>query len=267
MGDTQNSPNPHNCLAGRSAVVTGSSSGIGQAIALELAAAGASVILHARGNQVGLARTQAEIEAMGRKASSMLADLSEPQACADLVDAAWHWAPIDIWVNNAGVDVLTGELAKKSFEEKLAALWQVDVRATVQLSRAVGRRMQERGEGSIVNIGWDRAERGMGGDSGEMFSATKGAVMAFTRSLAMSLAPQVRVNCIAPGWIQTAWGQSASDYWHNRVARETLLGRWGQPEDIARVAAFLVSAAASYINGQVIHVNGGIAGGEMTNDE
>jgi 3-oxoacyl-[acyl-carrier protein] reductase len=259
MGDTQNSPNPHNSLAGRTAVVTGSSSGIGRAIALALAAAGANVFVHARSNKQGLTKTQAEIEAMGRGTDSMLADLSDPQACEALVEAAWRSAPVDVWVNNAGVDVLTGELASKSFDQKLTALWQVDVRATVQLSRAVGKRMQQRGEGAIVNIGWDRAERGMGGDSGEMFAATKGAVMAFTRSLAMSLAPKVRVNCISPGWIQAAWGESTSDYWHERVARETLLGRWGQPEDVARVVAFLVSPAAAYINGQVIHVNGGIA--------
>lgn len=259
MDSTQNLPNPHNWLIGRHAVVTGSSSGIGRAIALELAAEGANVLLHARKNKTGLDQTQVEIESLGRQASSQLADLAEPAECDALMQAAWAWAPIDIWVNNAGVDVLTGEMANKSFEEKLAALWRVDVRATVQLSREVGRRMQERGSGVILNIGWDRAELGMGGDSGEMFAATKGAVMAFTRSLAKSLAPKVRVNCIAPGWIQTAWGDSASDYWHDRVARETLLARWGQPEDIARAAAFLASPAASYINGQVLNVNGGIA--------
>lgn len=259
MNSTQNLSNRHNCLAGRHAVVTGSSSGIGRAIALELAAAGADLFLHARQNQAGLDQSQTEIEALGRQVRSQLADLSQSSQCEALIQAAWDWAPIDIWVNNAGVDVLTSEMARKSFDEKLAALWQVDVRATVQLSRAVGRRMHDRGSGVILNIGWDRVEMGMGSDSGEMFAATKGAVTAFTRSLAKSLAPSVRVNCIAPGWIQTAWGESTSDYWHQRVARETLLGRWGQPEEIASVALFLASPAASYINGQVINVNGGIA--------
>ena len=77
--------------------------------------------------------------------------------------------------------------------------------------------MKARGRGAIINIGWDQAEQGMAGDSGEMFAAIKGAVMAFTRSLAQSLAPQVRVNCLAPGWIETAWGEQASDYWQERA--------------------------------------------------
>lgn len=259
MSNTQNPPNPYIHLAECHAVVTGSSSGIGRAIARKLAASGANVFLHARSNRAGLDQTRAEIESMGRRVSSQLADLSDYDQCAALIDAAWNWSPIDVWVNNAGVDVLTGETADQTFEDKLQALWLVDVRATIQLSREIGRRMKYRGSGAIVNIGWDRAETGMGGDSGEMFAATKGAVMAFTRSLAKSLAPSVRVNCIAPGWIQTAWGETASDYWNDRVARETLLGRWGEPEEIARVAAFLASPLASYVNGQVINVNGGIA--------
>jgi 3-oxoacyl-[acyl-carrier protein] reductase len=83
--------------------------------------------------------------------------------------------------------------------------------------------------------------------------------MAFTRSLAKSLAPNVRVNCIAPGWIRTAWGQTASDEWQQRAKSESLLHRWGEPEDIARTACYLASPAASFITGQVITVNGGRA--------
>ncbi len=167
--------------------------------------------------------------------------------------------PIDIWINNAGADVLTGEAANWSFEEKLAALWKVDVVASLRLSRAVGQRMRERGHGVILNMGWDQAETGMAGDSGEMFAAVKGAVMAATRSLAKSLAPQVRVNCIAPGWIRTDWGQKASAEWQERAKCESLLARWGEPEDVARVACFLVSPAAEFINGQIIPINGGRA--------
>ena len=107
-----------------------------------------------------------------------------------LVEAAWEWRPIDIWINNAGADVLTGEAADWSFEEKLAALWKVDVVASLRLSRAAGQRMRERGHGVILNMGWDQAETGMAGDSGEFFAAVKGAVMAATRSLAKSLAPR-----------------------------------------------------------------------------
>jgi 3-oxoacyl-[acyl-carrier protein] reductase len=249
--------NSMDSLAGQAAVVTGSASGIGRAIALELARAGADVLVHARANREGAAEVAAEIRALGREARVVLADLSDVAGQDDLVTAACNWRDIDIWVNNAGVDVLTGEAAKWCFEEKLAALWKVDVVGTLRLSRAIGKRMRRRGRGAILNIGWDQAETGMAGDSGEMFAAVKGAVMAATRSLAKSFAPEVRVNCIAPGWIKTAWGDQASEDWQKLAISESLLQRWGEPEDIARAARFLVSPAAEFINGQVIPVNGG----------
>jgi 3-oxoacyl-[acyl-carrier protein] reductase len=106
-------------------------------------------------------------------------------------------------------------------------------------------------------MGWDQAESGMEGDSGELFAATKSAIMAFSRSLALSLAPTVRVNCLAPGWIRTTWGEGASSRWQERVLRETPLARWGRPEDVAAVARWLASPAASFLTGQTIRINGG----------
>lgn len=248
------------------AVVTGSTSGIGRAIALELAAAGAHLIVHGR-NARAADEVCEQIRRMKRQAVAVVTDLADPAGRDALVEQAWRGRSIDVWVNNAGVDVLTGEAAAWSFEEKLKLLWQVDVQATIDLSRAVGQRMRERASGVILNIGWDQAELGMAGDSGELFGAIKGAVMDFTRSLAKSLAPDVRVNCIAPGWIRTAWGQSASDYWQQRAKSESLLARWGEPEDIARAARFLATPAASFINGQVIAVNGGRADGLGASDD
>lgn len=245
-------------LNGQTAVVTGASSGIGRAIALELAAAGAAVLVHARRNRGGADETAAQVQAMGHSAEVLLADLADSTQQDTLVDRAWQWrSPIDIWINNAGADVLTGPPARRSFEQKLEVLWQVDVVATIRLSRLVGQRMRAAGRGVILNIGWDGAERGLAGDSGQLFAASKGAVMAFSRSLAQSLAPQVRVNCLAPGWIKTAWGEQASANWQERAQRESLLGRWGTPEDVARAVRFLVSPAAGFLNGQVIEVNGG----------
>lgn len=245
-----------NRLDGQWAVVTGSTSGIGRAIALELAAAGANVVVHGR-DEARAAEVCATIRQLKRDAASLVTGLNGPQDWEQLVGSVWNKQTIDIWINNAGADVLTGQAADWSFAEKLAALWEVDVRATIELSRAVGRRMAERGQGVIINIGWDQAATGMAGDSGEMFAATKGAVMAFSRSLAKSLAPQVRVNCVAPGWIRTAWGATASDAWQQRAVDESLLHRWGQPEDVARTVRFLASPASSFINGQTLAVNGG----------
>jgi 3-oxoacyl-[acyl-carrier protein] reductase len=246
-------------LAGQSAVVTGSSSGIGRAIALELARAGANVLVHARSNHTGAAEVAEAIRSLGRDAMVQVVDLGDVGVQDGFVAAAWGWRSIDIWINNAGADVLTGEAADWSFEEKLTALWSVDVVATLRLSRFVGERMRGRGRGVILNMGWDQAESGMAGESGQLFGATKGAVMAATRSLAKSFAPNVRINCLAPGWIRTAWGERASAEWHQRAARESLLGRWGTPEDVASVACFLASPAAEFINGQIVHVNGGRA--------
>ena len=176
----------------------------------------------------------------------------------DWWSAAWDvWNGLDAWLQIAGADTLTGPNAGLSFDAKLDLLWSVDVVATIRLCRAIGRRMKAQGHGSIVTMGWDQAETGMEGDSGELFAATKGAVMAFTRSLSLSLAPEVRVNALAPGWIKTAWGETASSPWQDRVLRETPLARWGTPEDVARVACFLVSPAAQFVTGQVVRINGG----------
>jgi 3-oxoacyl-[acyl-carrier protein] reductase len=246
-------------LTGQVAVVTGSSSGIGRAIAIELAGAGADVLVHARSNTAGAEETTNAIRELGRQATVVTFDISDVKGQNELVNAAWNWRPIDIWINNAGADVLTGAAADWPFEQKLEALWRTDVVATLRLSREVGKRMRGRGHGAIVNMGWDQAETGMEGDSGEFFAAAKGAIMAATRSLAKSLAPQVRVNCLAPGWIRTAWGQEASQDWQERAERESLMRRWGTAEDVARTACFLASPAAEFINGHIIPINGGRA--------
>jgi len=247
-------------LAGQTAVVTGASSGIGRAVALELAAAGAAVLVHARRSRAAALEVVSEVRSQGGQSEVTLADLADPAEHEVLFQQAWQWrGGVDVWVNNAGADVLRGDAAGWSFERKLQALWQVDVMATIRLGRLVGRKMKAAGGGAIVNMGWDGAQRGMAGPSGEMFAAVKGAIMAFSRSLAQSLAPEVRVNCLAPGWIRTAWGRQASESWQERAQRESLLGRWGTPEDVARVARFLVSPDAGFITGQIVSVNGGFA--------
>lgn len=248
-------------LSGQVAVVTGSSGGIGRAIALALAAEGAAILVHGFGHPEAAQAVAAEVTQRGGSAGVMLADLADAKARDALVEQAWKFrGGIDVWVNCAGADVLTGEAGHWPFERKLQRLWEVDVAATIHLSRAIGQRMKDRADrpgGAILNIGWDQAEQGMAGDSGEMFGAVKGAVMAFSRSLAQSLAPAVRVNCLCPGWIRTGWGQTASDYWQERAVRQSLRGRWGTPEDVARAALFFVSPAADFLTGQVVHVNGG----------
>jgi 2-amino-4-hydroxy-6-hydroxymethyldihydropteridine diphosphokinase len=260
LPESAGGPLPGRELTGRRALVTGSTSGIGKAIALELASAGADLIVH--GRRADAAREVAEqIKVHHVQAHTLLADLHSEKECENLVAAAWEQRPVHIWINNAGADTLTGEAAHWPFEKKLQALLAVDVTATMHLSRAAGRRMKHQGHGVILNMGWDQVETGMEGDSGQLFGAAKAAVMAFSKSLALTLAPEVRVNCLAPGWIRTAWGEKASSVWQERVRRETPLGRWGTPEDVARTARWLVSPAAAFITGQVIRINGGAVRG------
>jgi 3-oxoacyl-[acyl-carrier protein] reductase len=246
-------------LAGLRALVTGATSGIGQAVALQLAAGGAEIVVHGRQSISRAEEVAVQARALGVRSHVHLADLRDPVQCGLLVQQTWdHWGQLDIWVNNAGADTLTGVAAGWPFDQKLEALWAVDVRATMQLSRDIGQRMKARGAGVIVNMGWDQADTGMEGDSGQLFGATKAAVLGFSKSLALTLAPEVRVNCVAPGWIRTGWGEAASQRWQERVQRETPLGRWGTPEDVAQAVRWLVSPAAAFITGQVIRINGGV---------
>ena len=254
-------------LTGKVAVVTGSSSGIGRAIALQLAANQANVVIHARESEAAGEAVVKQAHELGVESRLLLADISQPQSVLELVDTCWQWKDgVDIWINNVGADVLTGAASDFSFAEKLQRLWEVDVMGTIRVARLVGKRMKARGSGVILNVGWDQAEFGMAGDSGEMFAATKGAIMSFTRSLARSLAPQVRVNCLAPGWIRTAWGDQASTYWNERAQKESLLQRWGTPQDVANTACFLASPAAAFMTGQIIAVNGGLVGSGNESD-
>lgn len=258
---TDHSPNSSDeafQLTGMTAVVTGSSRGIGKAIALELARAGANIVVHGGHNRDAAGHVVEGIQQLGREAQALCYDISDASACQEFVDQAWDWHDgVDVWVNNAGVDVLTGPAANFAFESKLDRLFRVDVGGTIRLGRMVGARMKSQGSGVILNMGWDQALEGQSGDGGEMFSAAKGAVMTFSKSLAKSLAPEVRVNCLAPGWIKTAWGESTSDFWNRRAKGESLLERWGTPEDVAKVARFLASSAGSFINGQIVPINGG----------
>lgn len=249
----------------RVVVVTGSSTGIGRAIATRFAALGDKVVLHGRTMSRELEQTHSSISEAGGVAAIVTSDYSEESFVDGFVDQVIsRFGTPDVWINNAGGDVLTGGGSEMSLSEKLEFLWRVDVRSTLLLSRAVGNLMFEAAETveprlrpSLINVGWDQAWQGMAGESGELFATTKGSIMSMTLSLARSLAPRVRVNCIAPGWIRTEWGENAPEAWARRAVSESLMQRWGEPDDIAGAAVFLSSSDASFISGQILNVNGG----------
>lgn len=195
-------------------------------------------------------------------------DLGDLAAQDALVEAAWNWNPspgntnfrpgLEVLIQTAGIDILTGEQKKMNFEQKLDALWKVDVQAGIRIARNVAQRIvTAQTSGSILLIGWNAVEWGMAGDSAELFAAAKGAVTAFARSLAQKVGPNVRVNCVAPGWIQTRWGQNAPQAWQELAMRDSLMNRWGTPEDAAQTLFFLASPEAGFLNGQVIAIDGG----------
>ena len=187
------------------------------------------------------------------------ADLGTRAGCEALVaEARERLGRLDVWVNNAGADVLTGAEANWDWERKLDLLHAVDLKGTIACSYAAGAAMREQdGGGAILNMSWDHVTFGMAGDNPELFSAVKGGVLSYSKSLARALAPTVRVNVLAPGWIETAFGEGADEGFRREVAESTPLQRWGTPADVAAAALYLASPAAAFITGQAINVNGG----------
>lgn len=244
-------------LTGLRTVVTGASSGIGRAIAVAFAAAGARVGLgffHSAQDAWELAGE------LGPGHPPLRADLSTPEGCTSIVHEAFAALQhVDVWVNNAGADVLTGEAGGWPGERKLEALLGLDLKGTIRCSRLVAPRMQP---GScILNMGWDHATMdGMAGDDTQLHAAVKAGVLGFSKSFARSVAPDVRVNVLCPGWIETAYGAGADRDFYAEIAAGTPLGRWGRPADVAGAAVWLASPAAAFVTGQAVNINGGVVG-------
>lgn len=247
-------------LAGMRVFVSGGSSGIGRAIALGTARAGADVVLTYRANERGARDASREIEALGRRARIVKLDLANAESVDGLGGAVRDaLGGVDVWVNNAGADVLTGPGASLELTEKLDLLLRVDLRGTVLASWQASQLMatQENG-GVIINMSWDHVLTGMAGVEAQLFSAVKGGVLAFSKSLARTVAPRVRVNVIAPGWIETAYGMDVDESVRRSVVSVTPLERWGTPEDVAGAVVYLASPAASFLTGQTMLIGGGV---------
>ena len=176
-----------------------------------------------------------DIERAGRQSAVFQLELADPASIStlgrDLMD---QFARVDIWVNSAGADILTGADAKKSRLEKLDQLLMVDLRGTILASWEAARIMKEQPDGGvIINMSWDHVLCGFEGTNPQLFSAVKGGILSFSKSLARSVAPKVRVNILAPGWIETEFASTTMDpdYYRRGVERKPL-GRWGTPGDV-----------------------------------
>jgi len=250
-------PDPFN-LDGKTALVTGASAGIGAAIAIALAQAGADVICH--GNTRHSQQTCEAVQQFGRKAVPVQADLARPGAAEQLFEQASRSAPIDILVNNAGM--IRRAQAVEYSDEDWAAVLQVNLNSVWKLSQCAGRAfIEKRRPGKIINIASLLAFQG--GITVPAYAASKGAVVQLTKALANEWAIHgINVNAVAPGYIHTDnTAALRRDEARNRQILERIpAGRWGDPADLAGAVVFLASAASDYVHGHVLVVDGGWMG-------
>jgi 3-oxoacyl-[acyl-carrier protein] reductase len=241
-------------FSSKNVVITGAGRGIGSALALGFAKQGASVLVHYAHSQLEARGVVQQIKAMGGSAQALQAVLPE-EAERLVAEAVAHFGAIDVWINNAGASANSSETGGLDEEARLKQVMEVDVMGTWRCCRAVATHIRE--GGCILNIGWNHALDGAPGLVSQLYATGKGAVIAMSRSMARELAPRVRVNCIAPGWIENEWARSHSQAFRDKIASQIPMQRWGTPEDIAQAALFLASPNASFITGQVLVVDGG----------
>lgn len=242
-------------LTGRVAIVTGAARNIGRAIALELAAAGASVVVNARTSAEAAAEVVGTIEAAGGAGLAHLADVGNPAEAAGLTEAAVsRFGRIDILVNNAAI---RRETAFENMEwQEWREVVSVILDGAYLCARAALPHLRKSDLASIVNIGGMSAHAGSA-DRAHVIAAKAGLV-GLTRALAHDLSPSgITVNCVVPGLIETVRGKSAGGTPAHHAIHATLLGRRGTPEEIADLVRFLCEPSARYITGQTIHANGG----------
>ena len=243
-------------LTGKVALVTGAYRGIGQATAIELAKAGADVVVNFIGNEAVAQETVEKIEALGRKAIKIKANVGDADDVQAMVDEAIAtFGHIDILVNNAGItrDGLLIRMKDSDWDEVL----NINLKGVYLVTKAVAKLMVKQRAGRIINM---TSVSGVTGNVGQAnYAAAKAGVIGFTKTCAKELAARgITVNAVAPGFIETAMTDVLPEKIKEGIAATVPFGRMGQPEEIASVVTFLASDFASYITGQVLNVDGGM---------
>jgi 3-oxoacyl-[acyl-carrier protein] reductase len=243
-------------LNGKTALVTGASRGIGRAIALELAASGADVAVNYAGNASAAQEVVAKIEAMGRSALAVQADVASTEDVDRMMSAVMErFGKLDILVNNAGIT--RDNLLIRMKEEEFDAVISTNLKGVYNCIKAVARPMMKQRSGRIINIS---SVVGAVGNPGQTnYAAAKAGVIGLTKSVARELASRgITVNCVAPGFIATDMTDQLSDDVKEAMLKQIPLGVFGSPEQVAKTVRFLASDDASYMTGQTLHVDGGM---------
>jgi 2-deoxy-D-gluconate 3-dehydrogenase len=243
-------------LRGRVAIVTGGNGGIGRAIALGLAEAGAAVAIFGR-NETKNAAVLEELQALGKPAMALPVDVTD----RDGLEPAFRQVedqlgPVNILVNNAGIANLSGGVLEEDPADWDRVI-ETQLNAVFLLSKTAARSMKEHGGGKIINLGSMYSYFGSG--LVPSYSAAKGAIVQLTKSMAIELAPHnIQVNAIAPGWVKTDMTAAVRETpMSDEIVARTPAGRWGEPKEMAGTAVYLASPAADFVTGVTIPVDGG----------